>query len=88
MGSSGLGCSKRRAPTTPTLPSAIRGVLPLIPTQGLLCSSFLVMTSYLVGAYHILPEKELHRSPQVEGPVGVPLYRLGPKITSGIAFGT
>ena len=34
-------------------------------TWRLLCSSFLVMTCFLIGDYKILPKKELHRSLQV-----------------------
>ena len=37
-----------------------------MPTWRLLCSSFLVMTFFLIGDYNILPQKELHRSLQVE----------------------
>ena len=34
-------------------------------TWRLLCSSFLVMTSFLIGDHNILPKQELHRSLQV-----------------------
>ena len=34
-------------------------------TWRLLCSSFLVMTSFLIGDHNILPQKELQRSLQV-----------------------
>ena len=34
-------------------------------TQGLQCSSFLVMTYFLLRDYNLLPKKELHSSPWV-----------------------
>ena len=40
------------------------------PTGRLLCSSFLVMTCFLIRDEHILPKKELRRSLQVVKPEG------------------
>ena len=34
-------------------------------TWRLLCSSFLVLTCFLIGGYNVLPKKELHGSLQV-----------------------
>ena len=36
----------------------------VVATWRFLCSSFLVMTCFLIGDYNILPKRELHRSLQ------------------------
>ena len=48
----------------------------VVGTQGLQCSSFLVMACFLLRDYNILPKKELHSSPWVGGywATGIP-YR-------------
>ena len=46
----------------PTAPSTV-----IVHTRRLLCSSFLVMTCFLIRDGNILPKQELHRSPQIVG---------------------
>ena len=43
----------------------------------LLCSPFLVRTSFLLRGDHTLPKKELHRSLQVDVAFGIQLGSLG-----------
>ena len=64
----GISCGVESLPAQTTQNSSIKEHTfndMEILTWRLLCSSFLVMTCFLLGDYNILPKKELHRSLQV-----------------------
>ena len=46
--------------------NAYLGALKYVPGDSYICSSFLIMTCFLIRDYNLLPKKELHRSPQVD----------------------